>query len=102
MQINNLFISIFLVFQVKFIMSEILIYFSLIITEKYRYNHVCEGICYFFMPVGARWVCGGIVTCVLNLGLVVVARVVELFIFEFFCSFTVWSCILYLCVWTFK
>ena len=32
-------------------------------------NYVCDGIRYFFMPVRAGWICGGIVKCVLNLGM---------------------------------
>ena len=45
------------------------------------------------LPVGAGWRCGGIVKCVLNWGLCGDDRREELFIFEFLCSFTTWSCI---------
>ena len=60
-------------------------------------NHVCDGIHYFFMPVGAGWICGGIVKCVLNWGLCGSGRSRGAFHFWVFCSFTTWSCIT-LCV----
>ena len=60
-------------------------------------NHVCDGIHYFFMSVGAGWRCGAIVKCVLSWGLCCGGRSRGAFNFLVLSSFTTWSCIT-LCV----